>query len=186
MLKFGSFGAKIMAIGLAFTLTALAADSNVDASKSKITATFKQEGVAVKVPFLKFSGHIAYDPKNAAAATAAIDVVTGSLDLGDEGYNAEVRGKEWFDSDTYPTATFRSTAIKAGAAGKFDATGKLTIKGKVLTITVPITVQPSAVGNIFDGSFVFSRSAFGVGNPSWKEIIDDKVTIHFHLVSTSK
>lgn len=186
MIKFGSLSTKIIALGLAFSLTALAADSNIDARSSEITATFKQEGVAVEVPFLQFNGQITYDAKNPATAAAAIDVVTGSLDIGDEDYNAEVRRKEWFDSAAYPTATFRSTAIKVGTTGKFDATGKLTIKGKALIITVPITVQTTGTGNVFDGSFAFSRSAFSIGDPIWKDAVDDKVTVRFHLVSANK
>jgi polyisoprenoid-binding protein YceI len=184
MLKIKSISAKVITIGLALTLTALAADTNLEARTSKVTATFKQEGVAVEVPFLKFSGRISYDAKNPAAASAAIDVQTASLDIGDEAYNEEVRRKEWFDSAKYPLATFRSTAIKAGTAGKLNATGNLTVKGKVLSITVPITVKPTATGNVFDGSFVFSRSAFGIGDPIWNDVVDDKVIIRFQLVST--
>lgn len=176
----------IAALALAISLTALAADTNVDAQKSKVTATFKQEGVPVDAPFLKFSGRIVYDPKNVGAATAVLDVETGSFDIGDEAYNAEARKKEWFDSGSFPKASFRSTAIKPGAAGKFDATGTLTVKGKVLTITVPISVQTIAGGSAFDGSFVMSRKAFGIGSPDWEGVLDDKVNVRFHLVSTGR
>lgn len=175
--------APILAAVLFVSLSALAADTGIDATKSSIVATFKQENVPVDAPFKRFSGQISYDPANAAAATAALEVETGSLDIGDEAYNAEVRKKSWFDSASFPKATFRSTAIKAGAAGRFDATGTLNVKGKALTITVPITVQKAAGGTAFDGSFVLSRKAFGIGDPAWEDVLDDKVTVRFHLVS---
>ncbi len=159
----------------------MAAELNVGpATKSTVVATFKQEGVAVDSPFTRFTGKISYDPKNVAAAGATLDVETASLDIGDPGYNAEVAKKSWFDSATYPKATFRSTAIKAVSATRFDATGTLTIKGKVQTITVPVTV--AATGNAFDGTFVISRKAFGIGDPVWDEVLEDKVTVKFHLV----
>ncbi len=186
MIRLSLFRSPLAVIALAISLTALAADTNVDAQKSKVTATFKQEGVPVEAPFLKFSGRIVYDPKNAGASTAALDVDTGSFDIGDEAYNAEARKKEWFDSGSFPKASFRSTAIKPGAAGKFDATGTLTVKGKVLTITVPISVQTTAGGSAFDGSFVMSRKAFGIGGPAWDEVLDDKVNVRFHLISTGR
>jgi len=167
-------------------VAAPAGDSNLDAAKSTVVATFKQEGVPVDAPFKTFSGRIVYDPANPAAAMASLDVTTGSLDIGDEAYNAEVRKKSWFDSATYPKATFRSTTIKPGGAGRFDATGALTVKGKVQTITVPVTVQAAEGASAFDGNFVISRTAFGLGDPAWNDVVDDKVTVRFHLLSSGR
>jgi polyisoprenoid-binding protein YceI len=161
----------------------MAAQLNVGpASRSTLTATFKQEGVAVESPFTAFKGVISYDAKNVAAATALIDVDMASLDLGDPGYNAELRKKSWFDSATHPRAVFKSASIKPVSATRFDATGTLTVKGRVLTITVPVTVGTSAAGPVFDGSFTLSRKAFGIGDPIWEDVVDDKVTVKFHLV----
>ena len=169
-------------LGLASTLL-MAAPLNVGpATKSTVTATFKQEGVAVDCPFTAFKGTISYDPANVAASTALLEVDMASLDIGDPGYNAEVRKKSWFDSAAFPKGVFKSTAIKPGAAGKFEATGTLTIKGRVLTIVVPVVVGNTPAGTVFDGSFVMSRKAFGIGDPIWEDAIDDKVTVKFHLV----
>ena len=179
--------AKIFRLTVAALLaaSALAADAGIDAAKSTIVATFKQEGVPVEAPFKRFSGRIAYDPANVAASSATLDVETGSIDLGSEDYNAEARKKSWFDSTTHPQATFRSTAIKAGASGRFDATGVLTIKGKAQNVTVPVVVQKSAGGTVFDGTFVISRAVFGIGDAAWNEVLEDKVTVRFHLVNAA-
>jgi polyisoprenoid-binding protein YceI len=161
----------------------MAAELNVGpATRSTVIAIFKQQGVAVDSPFTRFSGKIAYDAKNVGASTALLEVQTASLDIGDPAYNAEVARKSWFDSATYPKGVFRSTAIKPVAANRFDATGTLTIKGKVQNITVPVTVVATPAGNNFDGSFTISRKAFGIGDPIWEDAIDDKVTVKFHLV----
>lgn len=165
---------------------ALAADANLDTGKSTVVATFKQEGVPVDTPFKSFTGRIVYDPANVAAASAMLEVKTGSLDIGDEAYSAEVRKKQWFDSANFPTATFRSTAIKSGGPGRFDATGTLTMKGKSLGITVPVTVKNAADGNVFEGSFTISRKAFGIGDPVWEDVLDDKVNVRFHLISSGR
>jgi polyisoprenoid-binding protein YceI len=158
------------------------ADNNLNTAKSTIVATFKQTGVPVDSLFKTFAGRIIYDPGNVAAASAAIEVITASLDIGDEAYNAEVRKKQWFDTATYPNATFKSTVIKATAVGKFDATGTLTVKGKAQTVTVPITVNKTADGDAFDGALVISRKDFGLGDPAWEDVLDDKVNVRFHLV----
>jgi polyisoprenoid-binding protein YceI len=161
----------------------LAAELNVGpATKSTLVATFKQEGVAVDSPFTRFSGKVSYDPRNVAASSAMLEVETASLDIGDPAYNAEVAKKSWFDSAAHPKGVFRSTAIKPLAANRFEATGTLTLKGKMQTLTVPVTVGTMPAGTTFDGSFTISRKAFGIGDPIWDEVLEDKVVVKFHLV----
>jgi polyisoprenoid-binding protein YceI len=150
------------------------------ATRSTLVATFKQEGAAVERPFTRFTGAIDYDPKNVAAATASVEVDMKSFDIGDPAYNAEIAKKSWFDSATYPRGVFKSTAIKPLAANRFEATGTLTLKGRVATITVPVTV--GAGGGSFDGTFTISRKAFGIGDPVWDDVLEDKVAVKFHLV----
>lgn len=153
------------------------------ATKSTLTATFKQEGVPVESPFNRFSGQVDYDPKSPAAASATIEVDMTSLDIGDPAYNAEVAKKSWFDSKTFPKGVFKSTAVKAVAANRFDATGQLTIKGHTETVVVPVTVSGPPAATVFDGSFQISRKAFGIGDPTWESVLEDKVTVKFHLTS---
>jgi polyisoprenoid-binding protein YceI len=148
---------------------------------SRVTATFRQMGVSVDTPFTRFAGSIHYDPQNAAASSAMIEVETASMDFGDPAYNGEVAKKAWFDSATYPKAVFRSTAIKAMGASKLEATGTLTIKGKTQTITVPVTVGSAPAGSTFDGSFTISRKAFGIGDAAWDGVLEDPVVVKFHL-----
>ena len=152
------------------------------ATKSTLTATFKQEGAAVESPFTRFSGHVDYDPRNPAAANATIEVDMTSLDIGDPAYNDEVAKKSWFDSKSYPKGLFQSTSIKPLAPNRFEATGQLTLKGHVQTLTAPVTVSSTAAGNVFEGSFQISRKAFGIGDPAWESVLEDKVTVKFHLV----
>jgi polyisoprenoid-binding protein YceI len=174
-----------LALSCLATALALAADAGIDVTKSTIVATFRQESVPVEAPFRKFSGQVVYDASQPAVASANLDVETGSLDIGDPAYNAEIRKPAWFDSGKFPQATFRSTAVKAISAARFEATGALTIKGRVLTITVPVAVSAGATGTAFDGTLLVSRQAFGIGDPSWKDVIEDQVSVRFHLVNAS-
>jgi polyisoprenoid-binding protein YceI len=170
-----------LAVATAFVATA-AGDPSIDAAKSNIIATFKQENVPVNAPFKSFNGRVDYDPAAPTAAKAAIEVETGSFDMGTADYNAEVKKKSWLDSATYPKASFISTSVKPGASGHFDATGTLTLKGKSQTLTVPVTASTSGTNKVFDGILEISRAHFGVGDPEWNDVVDDKVRIKFHLV----
>jgi polyisoprenoid-binding protein YceI len=170
-----------IALTLAFVATA-AGDPAIDASKSSIIATFRQENVPVDAPLKKFNGRIDYNAAQPSAAKAALEVDTGSLDLGSSDYDSEVRKKEWLDSATYPKASFISTSVKPGAAGHFDATGTLTMKGKTQTLTVPVTVSQAGNAMVFDGAFEISRAYFVIGSKDWNDVVDDKVRVRFHLV----
>jgi len=172
----------VLPAGLATAVLALAADNAIDAGHSTIVATLTQMNVPLDAAFSRFSGTIVYDAMHPEAARAAIDVEVGSLDLGDESYNAEVRKAAWLDSAHFPQASFRSTAIKSGGADHFEATGTLSIKGKSQLITVTIAVQRTARSSAFDGSFELYRKTFAVGDPDWDKVLDDKVRVRFHLL----
>jgi len=170
-----------IALTLAFVASA-AGDPTIDAAKSSIIATFRQENVPVDAPLKKFNGRIDYNAAQPNAAKAALEVDTGSLDMGSKDYDAEVRKKEWLDSSTYPKASFISTSVKPGAAGHFDATGTLTMKGKTQTLTVPVSVTQAGTAMVFDGAFEISRAYFVIGSKEWEGEVDDKVKVRFHLV----
>ncbi len=169
-------------VALGAALLGAAGNGAIDPAKSSIVVTFRQENVPVDAPFKQFNGHIDYDPAAPQAAKAALEVKTGSLDMGSDDYDAEVRKQAWLDSATFPTATFISTAIKPGAAGHFDATGTLTLKGKTQTLTVPVVAAKTGAATSFDGELTISRSYFNIGDKEWNDVLDDKVRVKFHLV----
>ncbi len=181
MIKSVAMTAGIPALVLALAAGA-AATPGIDASKSTLIVTFTQEKVPVEAPFKRFNGRIDYDPAMPNASKAALEVTTGSFDLGSDDYNSEVRKKDWLDSGTYPTASFISTSIKPGAPGHFDATGVLTLKGKTQTLTIPVSVSKLGAAMSFDGQLQISRAYFGIGDAEWNDVLEDKVGIKFHIV----
>ncbi|MBU6487864.1 MAG: YceI family protein [Burkholderiales bacterium] len=172
--------ASMAATGLAF--------AQVDAAKSTITAISKQMNVPVEGKFKKFDAKVVFDPAKPAAASAQLNVDVGSYDLGDDSYNEQVRGKEWFDAKTFPKATFVSSSIASAGPNKYNVTGTLTIKGKSQTVTFPMTVAQQGGAQTFDGAVPISRLKFDVGTGEWKDTstVADEVTIKFHIVVPKK
>lgn len=158
-----------------------AAERAIDPSKSTITAVFTQIGVPVEAPFTKFTGRVDHDPAKPAEATAVLDIDTASFDIGDDDYNAEVRKPEWFDSAKFPKATFTASGLKPGANGSFDATGRLTLKGRSAELKAPVTIKPEAGGTRYSGVVTMSRKAFGIGDPAWDGTVEDPVRIKFQI-----
>ena len=164
------------------------AHAQVDTSKSTVTATSKQMNVPVDGTFKKFAAQLSFDPAKPAAGSAKLSIDTASYDLGDESYNAQVRGKEWFDAAQYPNATFVSSAIAPAGGNQFKVSGTLTIKGKSENVTVPVTVAQQGSTQSFDGALPIKRSQFDIGTGEWKDtsVVADEVVIKFHIVAAKK
>jgi len=157
----------------------------IDSSKSSVTVTFKQEGVAVPASFKNISGTIDLDPANPESGKAQIAVALTSFDLGEPEYNKEVQKKTWFDSAQFPQATFVSTGIKSLGAGKLAVQGKLAIKGRTVDVSVPVVVKQEGKAQIFEGQLPIKRSSFNIGEGEWKDtdILADEVVIKFKAVT---
>ena len=164
------------------------AHAQVDTSKSTVTATSKQMNVPVDGTFKKFTAQLNFDPAKPAAGSAKLSIDTASYDLGDESYNQQVRGKEWFDAAQFPNATFVSSAIAPAGGNQFKVSGTLTIKGKSENVTVPVTVAQQGSTQSFDGALPIKRSQFDIGTGEWKDtsVVADEVVIKFHIVAAKK
>ncbi|MDP3856552.1 MAG: YceI family protein [Stagnimonas sp.] len=173
---------SLATLALLIFTAAVPAALAIDAAKSTVTATFRQMNVPVDGEFTKLAGSISFDPAHPEAASARIEIETAGFDLGMDDYNAEVRKPEWFDSARHPKASFVSSGFKALGADRYLASGKLSIKGKTIAISLPVTVRREAAVTVFEGSLPVSREAFGIGDPGWNEVLDDSVSLRFHLV----
>ncbi|APA85782.1 YceI family protein [Paraburkholderia sprentiae WSM5005] len=184
-----SFYRYMLAAFAAASLSAAgAALAQVDVAKSSVTATSKQMNVPVEGKFNKFTAQVSFDPAKPAAGSAQLNIDVASYDLGDESYNEQVRGKEWFDAKAWPSATFVSSAIAPAGGNQFKVTGKLTIKGKSETVVVPVTVSQQGATQTFDGALPIKRSQFDIGTGEWKDtsVVADEVVIKFHIVAARK
>lgn len=149
-----------------------------------LTFDYKQMGVAMDGKFNKFAAQIFFDPAKLAGAQAHIDVSLASIDTGSADANEEVAGKLWFNAKTYPLASFVSTGVKSVGGNHYQASGKLTIKGKTLDIVAPVTFQGDGKKGTFDGTFSIKRLAYGIGTGEWADLgtVADDIQIKFHLI----
>lgn len=177
-----------LAAGAAFTASfAVNADAAPEAAKSTVSAVFKQMNVPVEGHFNRFNADVHFDPANAAASSARLDVDVASFDLGSPDYNKEVAGDEWFDATHFPHATFVSTRILPAANGTYSVAGKLTIRGKTTDVVVPVQYHKDGANQVFDGALPIKRLAYGIGSGEWKDtsIVADDVQIKFHIVTAA-
>jgi polyisoprenoid-binding protein YceI len=141
----------------------------------------------------KFTGTIRdYNAKVQYAADdlpgSVLDVTIGvkSIDTKSPDRDQAIGGADWFDFAKYPTATFRTVAIRATPAGPVgDA--DLTIKGHTKRIAFPFAWKATATGATLDARVTLDRVDFGLGTGDWADesMVGRKVEVVVHLTLTA-
>ena len=152
-------------------------------AQSEVSFVSKQMGVPLDGKFKRFDAQIAFDPKKPEVSTVAFTVDITSATLGNPEVDSELPKATWFNTAKFPQATFQSTAVKASGAGKFDVRGKLTVKGSVREVVVPVTLVQSGASTTASGTFAIQRLAFKIGENEWADtsMVADDVQVKFKL-----
>jgi polyisoprenoid-binding protein YceI len=149
---------------------------------SEVTFVARQIGVPLDGRFRKFDAQIALDPKQPQAGKVSFGIDLGSVTINPE-TDAELLKPEWFGTGKFPRATFVSSAIKPAGAGKYEVTGKLTIKGISRDLTVPVQLAAAGGTTVATGGFTLQRLAFKVGEGDWADtsVVANDVQVKFKL-----
>jgi polyisoprenoid-binding protein YceI len=174
---------KLGVVSTVVLMTAAHADQKLLPAQSEIGFVSKQMGVPVEGRFKKFDAQIAFDPKKPEASKIAFTIDTGSATLGVPETDAELPKAPWFNVPKFPQATFQSSAVKGLGAGKFEVTGKLSIKGNVSDVVVPVTLTQSGATTTASGAFAIKRLGFKIGEGDWADtsMVADDVQVKFKL-----
>ena len=153
---------------------------------SEIGFTTRQMGVPVDGKFGKFSAQVTLDPKQPASGSVAFTIDTTSARFGSAEIDAEIPKATWLDTQRFAQASFQSSAIKASGPGRFDVAGKLTIKGQVRDVVVPVALTQAGATSTASGQFVIKRLDFKVGEAEWTDtsLLANDVTVRFKLALT--
>lgn len=183
---------------LFFTLTALLvlaaqpaiSQQKLNPAQSDVSFTFKQMGVPVDGKFKKFDAQINFDAAKLDASKVTFTVDIASTTIGDPATDAELPKSTWFNTSKFPQAIFVSSSIKALGAGKYEAAGKLSVKGIAQDVLVPITMTQTGAGaaavTTAIGSFAIKRLTFKIGEGEWADtsMVADPVQVKFKLALT--
>lgn len=161
--------------------------NEVQPSKSTITFAYKQMNVPMEGKFNKFSARIAFDPERANAAQARIEVDLASIDTGFSDANDEIAGKLWFNTKAFPVAQFVSGGVKALGNNRYEAFGKLAIKGRSMDVSAPFTFRQEGLVAVFDGAFHLKRMDYAIGEGLWSDLttVANEVQVKFHIVAAT-
>ena len=173
---------------MATTLPACAVEFNqFQANKSALSFVSKQMNVPVEGQFKSFRSKIAFDPAKPAAARAEFEIDLASIDAGSKDANDEVATKAWFDTKAFPVAKFVATSVKPLGNNRFEVAGKMSIKGRTLDLTTPVTLRQEGNSATFEGALVIKRADYAIGEGMWADFgtVANEVQIKFRLVVTA-
>ena len=177
-----------LALGSAALLAAhpAVAQQKLVPAQSEVQFTARQMGVPLEGHFKKFDAQVSFDPAKLATSKIVFTVDTGSATMGSRETDAELPKATWFNVPQFPQATFQSSAIKALGAGKFEVTGKLSIKGLSRDVVVPVTLVQNGATTLATGALPLKRLAFKIGENEWADtsMVADDVQVKFKLALT--
>ena len=143
----------------------------------------------VRGRFTEFSGDIVTgDRPEDSSVTAEISL--SSINTGQEQRDAHIRSADFFEVETYPTMTYRSTGIRQDG-GDYVIDGELTLKG--VTKSVPLTLElngfgPDPFGGTragFTATGELSRSEFNVSfnapMANGGAVVADKISLSLEI-----
>lgn len=162
---------------VAVSATATQAESWVpDPSHTEVVVSWNHAGFSIQTAkFGQVEGALEYVPGDIASATADFSVIVSSVDTGVAQFDADLKGENFFDAETYPAIRFVSTSVEQTGEMSAKATGNLTIKDVTKPVTFDVIVHQIGehpIGQFFDyykgewmgmtATATINRSEFGV------------------------
>ena len=158
----------------------------VDPAHSQLTFHPRLAGGEFAGRFERFDATIRFDPANLAHSSLLVVVDLLGARTGDTDRDTALQGSDFFQTTRWPTGTFTSTGIRSLSDGRFEATGKLTLRDVTRDVRVQFRFDPAAPSGSaarMIGSSNLRRLDFGVGQGDWRstEWLDDAGRIEFDL-----
>ncbi len=182
---------RLAVAAIAALLLPLAANAveygQLQAETSGVRFISKQMGVPSEGRFAKFSARIAFDPAKPEVARAEIEVDLASIDAGGAEANEEVKGKGWFNVREFPVATFVASRLKPLGGNRYEATGRMTIKGRTREVAAPFTARINGNAIVLEGDIPIQRLQYGIGEGIWSDTatVADEVLVRFRFALTA-
>jgi polyisoprenoid-binding protein YceI len=161
----------------------------IDQTHSELTFKVRHLTGRVRGSFKEWSGAVTTDPAQLGAGATTVEVKTGSINTENADRDAHLRSPDFFDSEKYPTMTFKSTKVEVKGSD-IALHGDLTIKG----VTKPVVLKGAYTGRItdpwgkeriaFEASTLINRKDFGL---TWGKMVEgvalvgDEVTIELAI-----
>ena len=161
---------------------------NFDKAHSFIGFKIKHMGL-IEVPgyFRDFTGTVNYDAADPSKSTVQFTAKMTSVDTGVAPRDNHLRTKDFFEVETYPEMTFKSTSVAKNGNG-WVLNGDLTMKGVTKPVSIPFEITGFIPGGEKAGAKIgivgetkINRRDFGVNYgtnmPNGVPMLSDEVRV---------
>ena len=138
----------------------------VDYSASQISFTAEQAGAEFTGVWTDWQADVRLSRAELERSSVEVTVRTAAVSTEDAERDASLAEADWFDSTSFPTATFQADEFARTEAG-YTATGSLLIKDVPSPVTLIFTVQEENGARLVEGTARLDRLALGVGTGEW-------------------
>jgi polyisoprenoid-binding protein YceI len=148
----------------------------IDNSHSHIGFSVKHMMIAtVRGEFKAYTGTLALDTDDLTQSVFTGEIAIASIDTREPKRDEHLRSADFFDAETYPTMTFKSTRVEQVDGNEYRIVGDLTIKG--ITKEVVLEAEYAGIhkdpwGNTrtgFTANATLDRKDFGL---SWNAALE--------------
>jgi polyisoprenoid-binding protein YceI len=129
--------------------------------------------------FERLSGSVELVDGDPTKSRVSLEIQVGSLSIEPPQLAEHLQSRDFFDARRFPSASFESTQIVAGASpGRYTLRGSLTLHGFSQPVVFPIEVQQAAGRLSVRGTLELNRQDFGVSYPGLPDdLIADRVQV---------
>jgi len=125
--------------------------------------------------FTDFDAVVQFDGANPATGSVEATIAVSSINTANDKRDAHLKSPDFFDADTYPAITFKSTKVIPGEGKEFKLVGDLTMRGvtKEVTFDCVFNGTVDAMGTTkagFSAVAKVNRQDFGV---NWSKTLDN-------------
>lgn len=161
---------SFLSLALLFSLTSFAQSWKLDKSHSKMTFTVTHLLMSeVDGVFKSYDATITTSKEDFSDAVFDLTADLKQISTNNEDRDKHLQKADMFDTEKFPTLTFKSTAIAPNGAKKFKLTGNLTIKGVTKPVVLDLTLAGTGTSRQgkklvgFKATGTVNRKDFGVG-----------------------
>ncbi|MFB1082900.1 YceI family protein [Jeotgalibacillus sp. JSM ZJ347] len=148
----------------------------VDTAHSSVDFSVKHMMISkVKGTFHEFGAEVSADPQDLTGADVSFSIKVNSIDTRSQDRDNHLRSADFFEVETYPEITFRSTDVKKVGEDEYEMTGDVTIKDVTRQETFKVEYEGSGqdpwgnqkVGFTADGKI--NRKNYGL---TWNQTLE--------------
>lgn len=151
-------------------------------SQSSVTFVGSQQGEKFTGTIRSYDARIRFAADDLAGSSLDVTLQLASIDTNSPDRDQGIATADWFNVAEFPTATFRTVAIRSSPVGPVGE-ADLTIKGHVKRIPFPFTWKAGSASASLDARVTLDRLDFGLGAGDWADdsVVAHKVEVVVHL-----